>query len=344
MRIAVDISPIKTGHSVRGIGSYTQKLTDALQQHKNTLDLEFFENPRSSPPADIVHYPYFDLFFHTLPATSKTSRVVTIHDVIPLVFPQYFPAGIRGYINLFFQKRSLKKVDAVICDSNASKSDIVSKLSYPSEKIYVIRLAPGENFRKISDEKSLSTVAKKHNLPKKFVLFVGDVNWNKNINNLLKAVKQLNIRLVMVGKALTDNNLAETKEINKLIRKLKLEKQITKTGYVAEKELVIIYNLAAVTLLPSFYEGFGLPVVESMACGTPVVCSSRGSLAEIAGPAVICQPEDPGDIAKKTNSILNLSKKSKDTLSTKLLQYTATFTWKKVADETINVYKKCLQK
>ncbi len=322
MRVAVDISPIKTGHGVRGIGSYTEKLTREFKKGNWSVEFEFFEDPTSPPPADLIHYPYFDLFFRTLHSKKICGRVVTIHDLIPLVFPSYFPSGLKGYINLFFQKRALKNVDAIICDSQTSKNDIISKLTVPEGKIHVVYLAAGDNFKPLNNPKFLSEVSKKYNLPKRFILYVGDVNWNKNIPNLLEAVKIAKINLVMVGKALTDQSLKETKEINRLIKKLKIENKIMKTGYVPEEALVAIYNLASLTVLPSFYEGFGLPVLESMACGTPVVCSKVASLAEIAGfVAVFSDPSNPNDIARKITSVLDSKVTQRGELSKRLIKH-----------------------
>src|SRR3990167_8090765 len=340
MKVVVDISPTLTGHSVRGIGSYTQKLVEQFQQGNWPVEFEFFETPNSPPPADVVHYPYFDLFFHSLPIKKSTGRVVTIHDVIPLVFPDYFPVGIKGYINLFFQKKALKNVDAIICDSQTSKKDIVSKLSFPQDKIHVIYLAASSNFNPITDENTLFSVSKKYNLPKKFVLYVGDVNWNKNLQNSLEAVKIAKVNLVMVGKALTDDGLTQVEEIDRIIKKLGLQKQVIKTGYIDENDLISIYNLTSLTVLPSFYEGFGLPVLESMACGTPVVCSNVASLAEITGSsAIFCDPADPNNIAQKITHALNLSKRQKENFSQKLIKHASKFSWHKVARQTINVYK-----
>src|SRR4030042_5025192 len=124
MRVALDINPTITGHKLRGIGVYTQRLKEEFHKGNWPAEFEFFEDPDSPPPADVIHHPYFDLFFHTLAHNEPSGRVVTIHDVIPLVFPTYFPAGIRGYLNLFFQKKALKNVDAVICDSQTSKEDV----------------------------------------------------------------------------------------------------------------------------------------------------------------------------------------------------------------------------
>ena len=338
MKVAIDISPLKTGHKVRGIGSYTKHLVEQFRKGSANIDFEFFENPSSPPPVDLVHYPYFDLFFHSLPISKKASRVVTIHDVIPLVFPQHFSSGIRGNINLLLQKLALKNVDAIICDSQTSKKDIINKLSVPQDKIHVVYLAPGPKFKKISDKNKLSAVAKKYKLPQKFVLYVGDVNWSKNIPNLLKAVKRTNVNLVMVGEALTDKFLPETKSINNLISELKIVNRVLKTGYVKDDDLVAIYNLTQVTVLPSFYEGFGLPVLESMVCGTPVVCSENSSLPEIAKNfATFCDPEDPNNISKKINLAINAKKDVK-----KIINYANKYTWRKVAYETVEVYKNLL--
>lgn len=341
MKIAIDSSPLDSGHSVRGIGSYTQKLIENLKTLPQ-IELIPFGNG-SLPSADLTHYPYFDLFFHTLPLTKKQKRIVTIHDVIPLVFPDRFPSGVRGYISLFFQKRALRNTDLVICDSKTSKNDIADKLSVPKGKIEVIYLAASENFKKNDDVKRLKSVKRKFKLPQNFALYVGDVNWNKNLENLINSIKISNLPLVMVGAALVDNKVPQTRALGRLIKKLHLEEKIIRTGYIEEEDLVSIYNLANVTILPSFYEGFGLPVLESMACGTPVVCSNSSSLAEIAGDiALFCDPQDPADIAQKTLSVLRMSKEQREALSRKLIAHAAAFSWQKTARQTVNVYKKVL--
>lgn len=339
MKVAIDASPLKSGHSVRGIGSYTDKLIESLKRIPH-IQLELFDTG-NIPRADIIHYPYFDLFFHTLPIGKSAKRVVTIHDVIPLVFPDRFPSGVRGYVNLFFQKRALKNTDFVICDSATSKADIADKLSFPREKIEVIYLAAAGNFKKIGDAEKLKSIEHKFELPKNFALYVGDVNWNKNLASLINSVKISKVPLVMVGAAIVDNKIPQTQALNKLIKRLNLEGKITKTGFVKEDELACIYNLAGATLLPSFYEGFGLPVLESMACGTPVVCSDNSSISEITGGlAIFCDPKDPQDIAQKTLSALSILKKPKVSLSEKLISHASTFSWQKTASQTVKVYQK----
>src|SRR3989338_5735874 len=342
VKVAIDISPLKTGHSVRGIGSYTKYLVEEFKKGEfKNIEFKFFESPTPPPLGDVIHYPYFDLFFHTLPILKKSSRVVvTIHDVIPLVFPNHFPTGIKGNINFFLQKFALNNVDAVIFDSKTSKDDIVSKLSIPEEKIHVVYLAPSPVFKKISVPKKLSQVVRKYDLPSQFVLYVGDVNWSKNIQNLLEAVNKSEVNLIMVGKALADESLAEVREINNLINKLNIKDKVFRVGYIKDYDLVAIYNLAQVTVLPSYYEGFGLPVLESMACGTPVVCSNVASLKEIGQDAAIfCDPTDPNDISKKIDMISKLTTTQKEKTSQKLIKHASKFSWEKVAGETIKVYK-----
>src|SRR3989344_5836264 len=344
MRIAIDISPLKTGHESRGIGVYTRNLVEGFKSGKWDFDFIFFDGKNYPADADLVHYPYFDLYFRTLPLRRDKARIVTIHDVIPLVFPQHYPAGIKGRINFFFQKKALKKVDAVICDSKTSKEDIANKLSVPKNKIHVVYLAPSDKFRPINSPSVLSVVAKKYKLPKKFVLYVGDVNWHKNIENILEAVKIAKVNLVMVGKALTDNSIPQTREIENLIRKLGLTKQVIRTGFIEESNLAAIYNLAKVTLLPSFYEGFGLPVLESMACGTPVVASNVSSIPEISEDAIFfCEPTHPDDIAKKVKEVFSLPQDKLDELSEKLIGEAKKYSWHRVASETVNVYRSVIK-
>lgn len=343
MKVALDVSPISSAHAYRGVGTYTKNLKDSLV--KLNLDLVTIGEPSESPLVDVFHFPYFDLFQNTLKPRKNSKNVVTIHDVIPLVFPEHFPRGIRGNLRLLLQKKALQQVDAIICDSQTSKADIVAKLGVEADKVHVIYLAAAEVFKPISNTKELSEITNRFKLPQKFVLFVGDVNWNKNILGLLEAIHIANVNLVLVGKALKDENLSQVVEINNTIKKLNLQTKIQKLGYVSDLDLVKIYNLAEATIVPSHYEGFGLPVIESMACGTPVICANNSSLAEIGkNAAVFCNSHDPKDISDKIRYVMQASKDQKLKLSKKGRDRSRNFSWTKVAQQTIDVYKSVLVK
>ena len=181
-------TPLLSGHSVRGVGFYTQRLlSHILPLAPNfgfeVVEIKSLDQSEQLGQLEIIHYPYFDLFQHTLPIMKKIKTVVTIHDVIPLEFPDHYPPGLKGWANLQLQRLALSGVEGVITDSYASVHAIRQYLQVPHEKIKLIYLAADEKFKKISKPKN------NHNLPKKFVLYVGDINYNKNIPNLISACK-----------------------------------------------------------------------------------------------------------------------------------------------------------
>lgn len=337
MKVFFDSQPLRTGHSIRGIGSYTRNLLEALGKNK---DIKFVE---SEAEADVVHYPYFDLFSNTL-KLSKKPIVVTVFDVIPLIYPNQYPPGIKGKIRFLSQKKKLAKVDAVITISETSKKDIVRFLDIPQEKVFPIHLASSSNFRKMGNGRWKLEIKKKYNLPKQFVFYVGDVNYNKNVLGLAEACRILKAPLVIAGKQVTqpdfDRAHIENQPLVQLIKEYGNDTEITRLGFIPEEDLVKIYNLASVYCQPSFYEGFGLPVLEAMSCGVPVVASRTQSLVEIAeGRVVFVNPYDPINIAEALKNILN-SNILRKKISLEGINYAKSFSWTKVAHETVQVYNK----
>ena len=140
MKILINVTPLSSGHAIRGIGMYTRFLSEALERQKG---IEVYRSGLESQPdkVDVMHYPFFDLFFSTLPLLKTAKTVVTIHDVIPLLFPEQYPVGKRGALALAHQKLALRNVSAIITDSETSKRDITTHLSVPEEKIHVVYLA-----------------------------------------------------------------------------------------------------------------------------------------------------------------------------------------------------------
>lgn len=351
MRIAFDISPLESGHKIRGIGFYTRNLALELKKLIKKTGWLFNEvnlntGNKQSAIYDLIHYPYFDLFFISLPLFKATKLVITIHDIIPLLYPKNYPPGIKGKIKFQIQKFLLKKIDAVITDTKTSKEDIVKYLEYPEAKIYPIYLGIDKRFVKIPNPKRYNQLRKRYNLPKKFVLYVGDVNLNKNLVRLANACKLIGSTLVIVGKQATikdfDKEHPEMKMWTEFLNKYESDPDIKRLGYVNDEELVELYNCASVYCQPSLYEGFGLPVLEAMSCGCPVVCAKTPALGEIAGDAALfANPYSSRDIASKLSNILKESK-IKNALITKGYKNIQRFSWEKCAQETLDVYKKVL--
>lgn len=346
MRIAIDISPLSSGHKVRGVGFYLENLKSSLIKYFPENKFIFFTEEKEIPKdVDLVHYPYFEPFFITLPFVKKHKTVVTVHDVTPLVFPKHFPSGIRGNLAWQIQKLNLKKSDAIITDSESSSRDVHKYTGISVTKIQTVYLAAGEEFKVIKSS-SHQVIKRKYNLPEKFVLYVGDVTWNKNLPRLITAMKQVNIPLVMVGKSLVQKDFDKTNTWNKdLIEVQRLtdgDKRFIKLGFIPTEDLVAIYNLATVFVFPSLYEGFGLPVLEAMQSGTPVITTKEGSLPEVAGDAAYYIDAYSSDaIVEGLKKVLESEKLQRE-LSERGLQQAKLFSWEKTAKETLKVYKKVL--
>jgi len=353
MKIAINVLPLKTAHKDRGIGSYTANLVEILKNNPS-IQIQTFEDLSEIKDADVIHYPWFDFFFHTLSKNKLAPTVVTIHDVIPLKFKEHYPIGFRGKINLYLQKKEIRKSSAIITDSKASRDDIIKCLKIDPGKIKVIPLAVDKDFKILSDAK-LIHIKRKYNLTDQFLLYVGDANWIKNLPFLIEAFKNLssrpdckNLKLVLIGGVFLKNvenidhpELESLKKVNKLIKEYGLEnegKKIIRVGQIEKKELVAFYNLATIYVQPSFYEGFGLPILEAMSCGVPVVSSSGGSLPEVGGKAAVYF--DPDNINQFESIIIEIleNKSLQDKLSNLSLKQAERFSWEQVAAKTLEVY------
>jgi len=270
--------------------------------------------------------------------------VVTVHDLTPLKFAEHYPPGMKGKLRWFAQKSRLKKVDAIITDSQNSKKDIIKIVVCPKNQIHVVYLAPAPSFKKLKIKNLKLKVKQKHHLPDTFVLYVGDINWNKNVPGLVKACEKIDTPLVIVGKQAISKNYdrdhIENRDLVWLQKEARKSKSLFLLGFIPTDSLVAIYNLAAVYCQPSFYEGFGLPVLEAMACGCPVVCSNQGSLPEVGDKAVIYfDPWRQGEMEKTLKKILE-NKNLRKNLSKKGLLQAKKFSWRKTAQETLNIYDK----
>lgn len=353
MKIAVDISPLSDtrilSHRVRGTGFYLKNLKSSLLEFFPDNTYQFFDNKESiEKDTELVHYPYFEPFFLTLPLSKKYKRIVTVHDLTPLVFPEHFPKGIKGAIKWQTQKLNLQRSDRILTDSHSSKKDISKYTGISVDKIDVAYLAAGEEFGVTKNLKLKTEIIVKYNLPEKFILYVGDVTWNKNLPRLLKAVNKTNIPLVMVGKTLVEENYDRSNPWNQdLVQTQKLaseNKNIKRLGFVPGDDLVLLYNTATAFVMPSLYEGFGLPILEAMQSGCPVITTKEGSLYEVAGDAAFYV--NAKDIESIADGVIKVFESSKlqDELSIKGLEQAKKFAWQKTAKETVEAYRKALNR
>lgn len=351
MNIAINTMPLSTEHRMRGTGVYTKNLIAALAHYEKNHSYSFFTRVQDIPEkTDIVHYPFFDPFFLTLPFSKWFPTLVTVHDLIPLVFSDKFPPGLRGKFKWQIQRLSLSGSSGVITDSQCSKGDIVRLTGRKQSAIHVVPLAPSPQYKHMTNEVALKQVRQRYHLPHEYVLYIGDVNWNKNVTGLIdvwkaakaKVAKSRDVKLVLVGSAFTDTEVRETREILHRIDSLGMSKHVVRPGFVKDEDMAGVYSASTCVVLPSWYEGFGFPVLEAMACGVPVAATTRGSVPEISGPAMVFDPANTAAFAKSILDILRLSGVERHDLVLKGFAWVKQFTWQRVARETIAVYEKTL--
>jgi glycosyltransferase involved in cell wall biosynthesis len=347
LHILFDDSPLHSAHAYRGIGAYTRELIRALRKKSSlqiSLASEHVANT-ATQAVDIIHYPHFDLFFPTLSLSTclKKKVVVTIHDVIPLLYPDRYKPGIRGRINFIRQLLSLHFVTAVITVSECSKRDIVRKLRVPAHKVFV---AYNGNNTQITQQKPkyIVQVKKELSLPEKYLLYVGDINYNKNIPQLIKMMKFLpeEYHLICVGKQFVEQDIPEWRWIEAQVAMSDITERVTFITDLPVTEpvrLSALYAGAVAYVQPSLYEGFGLPVIESMSCLCPVVSSTGGSLPEIAGTHAVYAEPVAEELAAKVLEVVGWSVLVRKQKTVAAQKWAKRYTWERTASATTKVYK-----
>ena len=347
MKVLIDTSPLSNANAIRGVGVYTRLLTKYLEQLDSLqVGAAGAEDQKQKFEPDIVHYPFFDLYFATLPVVRSKPTVVTVHDVIPLRYPKFYPPGVKGKIKLQKQILALKTCEAVITDSQSSKQDIIEFLGIAAEKIHPIYLAANPELE-AQGTTTTQRIRNKYQLPKHYLLYVGDINYNKNIPQLIKSLKYVpeTLELVLLGKNFKQQDIPEWKWIETQIAMSDVADRVHFLNQVtgdANQELAAIYSGAEIYIQPSLYEGFGLPVLEAMQCKTLVIAAENSSLLEVGGDHVIYTGTDAEQIGQTIGQVMQWPQAKKANKINQAYEWSQTFSWEQTAEETLRVYQSVL--
>ncbi len=371
MKPKILIDTVSLLSPLTGIGKYSYEVSNILKESKD-IDIEYFygyySNELIEPSTHkgvknlksaINQFPFikkiareilfissrllakrYDLYWQPnfIPNRGVKAKkiVTTIHDFSFFIHRDFHPKETLEYFNNNFYK-NIYRSDLIITGSNFTKKEILKRTNFKSEQIRVIYHGVDHNLFKLYNNIELD-----FRLPPKFILSVGSIEPRKNLLNLLKAYNLLEKeikdehKLILVGFKGWENS-----EIIELINKNK--EYIEYLGFISNKDLAKVYNLSTCFVYPSFYEGFGLPIAEAMACGSAVISSNSSSLPEVGGEAVIyCNPHSVEDIKEKIEKVL-LDKNLRDKIREKGLKQAKKFSWEKSTKEHLEVFKEVIK-
>jgi glycosyltransferase involved in cell wall biosynthesis len=372
MNIAFDGRPLKLYKT--GIGKYTENLAGHIEDVDSDINLFLYSNrdifvkkeknvELALVPGLIGKYnsslwfqlslPFYlnrqsgnqiDLFHGTmamLPLAVRMPTVVTIYDLVLEKFPEtmYW----KNWLSLkTLMRMSARKASKIIAISENTKKDIIDYFRIDESKIRVIYLGVDGQFSPQPDPNE-AEVLSKYNLTEGYILSLGTLEPRKNFQRLINAYQmvansgQQTPRLVIIGGHGWGNE-----ELGKVVRESGLDERVRLVGYVPDEDLPTLYRRAAVFVYPSLYEGFGLPPLEAMACGTPVVTSNISSIPEVVGEAaMLIDPYNTAEIAQAMASVLT-NQGLRDTLRTSGLVRSRLFNWDKTARETLSLYREAI--
>jgi glycosyltransferase involved in cell wall biosynthesis len=372
MAIYIDISAAVHGRA--GLGRYAESLARALvQEHPKRFAFFYNRDRETNPLAGLERVPtrtvragykpwrmaiwlgqllglgferlvpeaeLYHATEHLLLPLRRVPTVLTVHDLIYHLFPEHHKP-----LNYWFLNRAMplfvQRARAVIAVSESTRQDLIRHYSIPPDKITVVHEAAAPHFRPASPE-AIATVRARHGLPEGFILTVGTIEPRKNLSRLLDALqclrqRGLDTRLVVVG---SRGWLYEG--FFRRLEELQLGDAVLLPGYVPDADLPAVYSAARVFVLPSLYEGFGLSVLEAMACGTAVVCSRTSSLPEVGGDAVrYFDPTDVEEMAEAIGAVWH-DEALRMEMSRRGLAQAARFSWRRTAEETMAVYQRAM--
>uniref|UniRef100_A0A7C3APX5 Glycosyltransferase family 1 protein n=2 Tax=Thermorudis TaxID=1649508 RepID=A0A7C3APX5_9BACT len=286
---------------------------------------------------DLLHAPV-----NVVPLAGPRPQVLTVHDLAFLHYPEHYPLLKRRYLAAL-TKLSARRADAVIAVSTQTRDDVVELLAVPPEKVVVVPNGVDGSLRPVRDDRLLEAFRRAQGLPNEFFLFLGTLQPRKNVEGLLHAYARVRAEISMPLVIAGARGWRES-SIFQLVQKLDLTDQVRFAGYVNPDELALWYSAATVFVYPSLYEGFGLPVLEAMACGVPVITSSVSSLPEVAGDAaILVDPRDTDSLARALRELAG-SPRLRAQLAAAGLERSRGFSWERTASETLEVYRRALRR
>ena len=364
MRIAIDARKL---HDY-GIGTYVRNLVGALARQDDTTEYillcrpEDAEDVRALGPrfqaiveragnysvreqmtvplslararVDAFHAPHY-----VVSPLTRCPYVVTIHDCIHLRFPQYLPNKAAHYYARTMMTMAARRADRILTVSEASKQDILYYLNVPPGKVDVVYNALDERLAAPPTDDDVARVRERFLLTAPFILYAGNIKPHKNVDRLIEAYSLLrqrggeDVKLLIIG-----DEISKYPNLRRLVHRFQLHKHVRFLGFVPEATLAVLYRLASVFVFPSLYEGFGLPPLEAMAAGTPVITSNVSSLPEVVGDAaVLIDPMDPEAIASAMARVLGDPQLSAD-LSRRGLERVKVFSWDRSVARIRQIY------
>ena len=284
---------------------------------------------------DLFHAPHY-----VLPLLTPCRSIVTIHDCVHFMFPQYLPNRLAHTYALAAFWAATRRSTRILTVSEASKRDILRFFKVPPEKVTVIPNAIDERFRIAPAEEEIVRVRERYQLSDRFVLYAGNVKPHKNLERLLDAFFILrregvdDLKLLIIGA-----EISKYATLRRAVHRYNLHKHVRFLGFVPNETLVVLYRLADAFVFPSLYEGFGLPPLEAMASGTPVLTSNVSSLPEVVGDAaILINPYDPRSIADGMRRLLTDATLRQD-LKARGLARSHQFSWDRSVSRICEIYR-----
>ena len=366
----IGLFPLWSGGQIGGITTYDTRLPPALAAAAPDVDFHIYTPSPDAirrfglPAGNVTHHRLFprsrwlsvpvslplatafapvDLLHvtHVPPPVSTRPYVMTLHCYSTFGFPEFYPRGLNLRVNALL-RRGLKRARLVICVSRGLRELAETKLGVDPERLAVVYHGVGEEFRPIPRAEAVAHVQRRYGLDAPYLFFIGVFAPRKNLRRLIdgfarfKAGTGSPAKLVMAGRPWLGDDVAAA------IARNELEREVVVLGHVNDESVPFLYSAADLFVFPSVWESFGMPVVEAMACGVPVLTSNGSCLPEIAGDAaVLVDPYSAGDIARGITSVM-----TDPALAARLrdlgLARAGQFTWERTARETLAAYRRAL--